>query len=130
MFIYKNKINYVHSCLKPNKKTLHPLLKDYDDLKKPYKQHVYDNLEIFKDYDSTETKTLISSINKTKTSGHIKLQNMLMNIQNHSYLQKNYKLSLANYDKIINKMINELATDEESLLIYCDVMIIMKLWIM
>lgn len=120
MFIYKNKINYVHSCLTPNKKTLHPLLKDYDELKKPYKQHVYDNLEIFKDYDSTETKTLISSINKTKTmSGHIKLQNMLMNVQNHSYLQKNYKLLLANYDSI-NNLINQLESIEESLLIYCD----------
>ena len=120
MFIYKKKIDYVHSCLTPNRKTLHPLLKDYDELKKPYKQHVYDNLEIFKDYDSTNTKTLISSINKTKTmSGHIKLQNMLMNIQNHSYLQKNYKLLLSNYERI-NDLINQLEGIEESLLIYCD----------
>ena len=57
MFIYKNKIDYVHNCLIPNRNTLHPLLKDYDELKKPYSQHVYDNLEIFKDYEGTETTT-------------------------------------------------------------------------
>ena len=120
MFIYKNKIDYVHNCLIPNRNTLHPLLKDYDELKKPYSQHVYDNLEIFKDYEGTETTTLMASINKTRTlSGHIKLQNMLMNFQNHETLQNKYKLLNKNYD-IVNDLINQLEPIEESLLIYCD----------
>ena len=120
MFIYKNKINYVNNCLIPNRKTLHPLLKDYDELQKPYSQQVYDGLEIFKDYDDTETKTLMTSINKTQTmSGHIKLQNMLMNKQNHKDIQKNYKLLIKNYDTV-NDLIKQLEPIEESLLIYCD----------
>jgi len=120
MFIYKNKINYVNNCLIPNRKTLHPLLKDYDELQKPYSQQVYDGLEIFKDYEDTETKTLMTSINKTQTlSGHIKLQNMLMNKQNHKDIQKNYKLLIKNYDTV-NDLIKQLEPIEESLLIYCD----------
>lgn len=114
--LFKSKLDHIDTCLNPDPKLLHPLLKDYTE---PYNERVYNDLEIFKDYDNNEIDTLFSVINKTFTlSGSIKLQNMFMKPQDHSKLKAGYKLLNKHSDKVRDSLI-KLSILEKSLLVYC-----------
>jgi hypothetical protein len=120
MFLFKQKVEHVESCLIPDTKILHPLLKDYDDLQKTYNDNVYNDLEILHNKDGNDTKTILAALDKTHTySGSIKLQNMFMINQDVNMLHQKYKQLLPRLGEI-NSLLKGSVEAEKSLVIYCD----------
>jgi hypothetical protein len=120
MFIFKQKLEHVEQCTLPNKKIIHPLLKDYEDLNKTYQEHIYRDLELFEDTNGDNSKSILVSIDNTKTlSGRVKLQNMFLVPQNISKLHEKYKIISNNFN-VTNNIISSCEPIEDSLLIYCE----------